>query len=110
MPLSFAYQLCAQGLGQTQDMSQSRNLFVGNVSLFVSNSRLYPMLVYITYIRILSRFYPFIRFPFLVLGSCTDHLFSSFYPTAPFHTQWQDLKTSRISSGKQAPFSSRASL
>jgi len=36
MPLSFAYQLHAQGLvqgqGQTQDMSQSRNLFVGNVS------------------------------------------------------------------------------
>jgi len=37
MPLSFAYQLHAQGLGQgqghTQDMTQSRNLFVGNVSL-----------------------------------------------------------------------------
>jgi len=36
MPLSFAYQLHAQGQGlsqgQTQDMTQSRNLFVGNVS------------------------------------------------------------------------------
>ena len=37
MPLSFAYQLHAQGLvqGQPQDMSQSRNLFVGNVSLLL---------------------------------------------------------------------------
>ena len=78
MPLSFAYQLHAHGLGQaqTQDMSQSRNLFVGNVSLLLSNSRLYPMSVYITYIRILSRFYPFVPFPFLssVLSPCTDHL------------------------------------
>jgi len=57
MPLSFAYQLHAQG--QRQDMTQSRNLFVGNVSLLVSNSRLYPMSVYIAYICILSKFYPF---------------------------------------------------
>jgi len=34
-PLSFAYQLHAQGQGQTQDMAQSRNLFVGNVSLLL---------------------------------------------------------------------------
>jgi len=76
-------------------MTQSRNLFVGNVSLLVSNSRLYPMSVYIAYIRILSRFYPFIPFPFLVLGSCTDHLFSSLYPIAPFShpmARPQDLK------------------
>jgi len=33
MPLSFAYQLHAQG--QTQDMTQRRNLFVGNVSLLL---------------------------------------------------------------------------
>ena len=110
MPLPFAYQLHTQGLGQgqgqTQDMNQSKNLFVGNVSLLVSYSRLYPMSVYIAYIRILSRFYPFIPFPFLVLGSCTDHLFS-FYQQLPFHTQWQ---TSKASSGKRAPSSARTSL
>ena len=52
------------------------------------------MSVYIAYIHILSRFYPFIPFslPSLVLNSCTDHLFSSFYQQLPFHTQWQDLK------------------
>ena len=35
MPLSFAYQLHAQGQGQPQDMTLSRNLFVGNVSLLL---------------------------------------------------------------------------
>ena len=35
MPLSFGYQLHAQGQGQPQDMTQSRNLFVGNVSLLL---------------------------------------------------------------------------
>ena len=34
---------------------------------FTSNSRLYPMSVYIAYIHTLSRFYPFIPFPFLIL-------------------------------------------
>ena len=105
MPLSFAYQLHAQGLGQgqgqTQDMTQSRNLFVGNVSLLVSNSRLYPMSVYIAYIRILSRFYPFILFPFLVLGSCTDHLSS--YPTAPFSHPMARPQRSLQASGHHPP-------
>jgi len=109
MPLSFAYQLHAQGLGQgygqTQDMNQSRNLFVGNVSLLVSNSRLYPMSVYIAYIRILSRFYPFIPFPFLVRVLTTTSPPST--QQLPFHTQWQ---TSKTSSGKQAPSSARTSL
>jgi len=51
--------------------------------------------IYIAYIRILSRFYPFNPFPFLVLGSCTDRLFSSLYPIAPFShpmARPQDLK------------------
>jgi len=62
MPLPFAYQLHTQG--QTQDMTQSRNLFVGNVSLLVSNSRLYPISVYIAYNCMISTFYQFIPLPF----------------------------------------------
>jgi len=93
MPLSFAYQLHAQG--QTQDMTQSRTLFVGNVSFLLLNSRLYPISVYIAYIRILSKFYPSISFPFSF--SVRVLTTSSPFPSPstqqlPFHTQWQDLK------------------
>jgi len=58
MPLSFAYQLHAQGLGQTQDRA---GIFRRECEFarFLS-----PMSVYIAYIRILSRFYPFIPFSF----------------------------------------------
>ena len=56
-----------------------------------SNSRLYPMSVYIAYNCMISRFYPFL--PFLFPFSFLVRVLTTSPPTQqlPFHTQWQDL-------------------